>query len=245
MSAMMTSKLVMTPEAPDKAAVVERLLQGERISTIRHSGRWMDIGIICLAGFTAFTFWDIRPAQLTVTWLAFAIGVSLVRLLMSWTYGWFVLTEAGRRTWQDSFLALTVTLGIIWGLGGWLFFAPNSMVHQVALVALLLIVGSIPALALSTHRQVYVSYLAAMFSPLMVRFISAFSFEGIAVTMACFAILAVLWLLADEGGREILANLRFRMAYREARGQLADEVTTRTNYQLRVQDDADRINPIQ
>jgi len=58
--------------------------------------------------------------------------------------------------------------------------------------------------------------------------------------MACFAILAVLWLLADEGGREILANLKFRMAYREARGQLADEVTTRTNYQLRVQDEADR-----
>ena len=239
MSAMMTSKLVV-PEAQDKDALVERLLQGERITAIRHSGRWMDIAIICLAGFAAFAFWDVTPVHLMVTWLLFAVGVSMVRLAMSWTYRWFVLTEAGRRTWQDAFLALTVTLGIIWGLGGWLFFEPNSTVHQVALVALLLIVGALPALALSTHRQVYVSYLAAMFSPLMVRFISAFSFEGIAATMACLAILAVLWLLADEGGREILANLRFRMAYREARGQLADEVTTRTNFQLRVQDEADR-----
>jgi len=176
MSATMTSKLMVTPETQEKAALMERLLQGERITTIRHSGRWMDIGIICLAGFAGFTFWDLRPAHLVVTWLIFAIGVSLVRLTMSWTYGWFVLTEAGRRTWQDSFLALTVTLGIIWGLGGWLFFAPNSTVHRVALVALLLIVAAVPALALATHRHVYVSYLAAMFSPLMVRFISAFSF---------------------------------------------------------------------
>ncbi|HSN17336.1 MAG TPA: EAL domain-containing protein [Gammaproteobacteria bacterium] len=240
MSASMTSKLVVTPEAPAKAAVEERLLQGERITTIRHSGRWMDIGIICLAGFAAFAFWEVRPPHLMVTWLVFAIGISMVRLIMSWTYNWFVLTESGRRTWQDAFLALTVTLGIVWGLGGWLFFEPNSMVHWVALLALLLMVGTIPVFALSTHRQVYVSYLAAMFSPLMVKFISMFSFQGIAATMACFAILAVLWLLADEGGREILANLRFRMAYREARGQLADEVTTRTHYELRAHDEADR-----
>ena len=222
---------IVEPNTAKAAGTTERILQSERIGALRQAGRWIDFAIVCAAVLAALAFWGSRPAHLMVAWLLFAIGISLVRLTMSWTYDWFVLTESGRKTWQDAFLSLTVTLGIVWGLGGWMFFHRDSVLGQVALVAILLTVAALPALALVTHRHVYVSYLAALFSPLLVRLLGSFSLQGLAVSLVCLAMLSVLWLLVDEGGREILANLRFRLAYREARGQLADEITTRTQVQ--------------
>ena len=231
---------VMGSTQTDTATNIERILQAERIGTLRYFGRWIDIAVLCAAVLVAVTFWNLTPTHLMVAWLVFATGISLIRLIMSWSYGWFVLTEPGRKTWQDSFLAITVGVGIIWGLGGWLFFEEGSLVNQVALIALLSTVAAFPVMVLATHRHVYVSYLAALFGPLLVKLIAVFSFEGMVVALAGLAILSVLWLLADEGGREILANLRIRLAYRETREELESEVTTRARYQMRIEDQADR-----
>ena len=216
------------------AEMEQRLLRSERIATMRHFGRWIDFAVMGAAMLAVIAFWPERPPHLMIAWLTAAIGISLVRLIMSWTYGWFVLTEAGRNTWQDIFLAITLALGALWGLGGWLFYHPDSMVHQVALMAILLTVAAMPAMVLATHRHVYVAYLTALLGPLVVKLVAAFSVGGMVITLVCIATLSVLWLLVDEGGREILANLRYRLAYREARGQLAEEVTTRTRVQTRM-----------
>ena len=189
--------------------------------------------MLCAVVLAGFAFWGVRPANIMVTWLSCAIGVSLVRLFMSWTYRWFVLTELGRKTWQDTFMTVTLVLGGLWGLAGWLFFVPDSDVHEVALIALLAAVAALPAFALATHRHIYVSYITVLFGPLLVKLVASFSFQGVAMTLVSVAMLSVMWLMVDEGGREILANLRYRIAYREARGKLASEVTTRTQYETR------------
>ena len=230
---------VIHPSAAESTATIERLLQSERTGVIRHFGRWIDLAMLCAAVLASLAFWELRPVNIMVTWLSCAVGISLVRLIMSWTYGWFVLTESGRKTWQDTFMTVTLVLGALWGLAGWLFFAQDSTVHEVALIALLAAVAALPALALATHRHVYVSYITVLFGPLLIKLVGSFSFHGLTLTLISLAILSVMWLMVDEGGREILANLRYRVAYREARGRLASEITTRTLYQTRIRADAE------
>ena len=231
---------VVQSKAPASADTVERLLQAERTGAIRHFGRWIDLAMLCAVALVSLAFWGARPTHIMVTWLGCTIGVALVQLVMSWTYGWFVLTEAGRKTWQDTFMTVTLVLGALWGLAGWLFFAQDSAVHEVALIALLAAVAALPALALATHRHIYVSYLALLFGPLLVKLVASFSFQGMAMTLVSVVMLSVMWLMVDEGGREILANLRYRVAYREARGKLANEITTRTNFQTQIRATVER-----
>lgn len=239
MGAAMTksTKLVVTQdERPDP----ERILQSERISTIRSVGRWIDVGAMSLAILAALAFWPATPHGMVIGWLACVLAVSLARLALSWAYPLLVLNESARRTWQDVFLVMSVGLGVLWGLGGWIFFEPDSTVHQIALVALLVARAAMPSMVLATHRHVYLSYLAALFGPLLVRLISLFSFDGMLIALSSLAMVAVMWLLVDEGGREMLANAAFRIAYRDVRSRLSDEVTTRTHYQAHLEDQQDR-----
>ncbi|MGE5625856.1 MAG: putative bifunctional diguanylate cyclase/phosphodiesterase [Bacillota bacterium] len=226
------------PAAPSEGA--ERILQSERIGTLRHFGRWIDVAGICAAALAALAFWPETAHARVVAWLIWICAVSGLRLAMSWTYGWFVLTEPGRKTWQDLFLLVSVGLGFLWGMGGWIFFKPDSTVHQIALTALLATMALLPAIVLSTHRIVYLSYLAAVFTPVIMRLLIAFDYEGILITLLSLTMVTVFWLLADEGGREILANLRYRLAYREVRGRLSDEVSTRTRIEARFHGEEDR-----
>ncbi|HEX7964489.1 MAG TPA: EAL domain-containing protein [Gammaproteobacteria bacterium] len=238
MSAVMTSKkLVVTPEAQPSA---ERILQSERVGVLRHLGRWIDIGAMGLALLAALAFWSSTPHAVVVAWLTGALALSLGRLVLSWAFPLLVLSESARRTWQDVFMVLSLGLGILWGLGGWIFFEPGSTVHQIALVALLVARAAMPTMVLATHRHIYLTYLGALFGPLLLRLVAMLNVTGALIAFACFAVAAVMWLLVDEGGREMLANIGFRLAYREARLRLADEVTTRTRYQSHLVDHEDR-----
>ena len=230
----------MESEKAEVSGEVESILQAERIGTLRHFGRWIDLAGMCAAILAGLAFWPETAHHRVIAWLIWIAAVSSLRLVMSWTYSWFVLTEPGRKTWQDLFLLVSVGVGFLWGLGGWIFFKPDSTVHQIALTALLATISALPAIALSTHRIIYLSYLAAVFTPVTMRLLFAFDYEGILITLLSLTMLMVFWLLADEGGREILANLRIRLAYRKTQRELEAEVTSRAHYQLRVESEEDR-----
>ena len=218
----------------------ERILHSERIGVLRHFGRWIDVAGMCAATLAALAFWSETPHNRVIAWFIWITAVSALRLVMSWTYSYFVFTESGRKTWQDLFLLVSIGIGILWGMGGWIFFKPDSMVHQIALTALLATMAALPAIVLSTHRQIYLSYLAVLFAPMVMRLLTVFDVGGILITLLSLTMITVLWLLADEGGREIFANLRIRLAYRETREELESEVTSRAHYQMRAENAADR-----
>jgi len=237
MSKMKSDKLVVeAEEQPD----IQRILQSERIGSLRQFGRWIDVAGMCAVVLVGLAFWSETPRNRMVAWLIWITAVSGLRLVMSWTYSFFVLTESGRKTWRDLFLLVSVGIGILWGMGGWIFFKPDSMVHQIALTALLATMAALPAIVLSTHRQIYLSYLAALFAPMLMRLLTVFDVGGILITLLSLTMITVIWLLADEGGREILANLRIRLAYRATREELESEVTSRAHFQMRAEGAADR-----
>ena len=124
------------------------------------------IGMVLMAGI----FWPLAPTAHIVGWLLVGAVLWFVRL---WHYLRFLRRpEASAdtlRAWRNSWKALVLAQGAMWGVAAWLFWGLGSPFHMVSLIVIVVsyCLGSVQLLA--TQPRVFVAFISLVLAPTILR----------------------------------------------------------------------------
>ena len=99
------------------------------------------------AALLVFAMYDRMPSHWLAGWLVLMALFQLTRARMSQAY-WVKAPTDGPalQSWLTKLNGLSVASGLLWGCTGWMFFSPDSVIHQALLAVLLcaMAAGSVP-----------------------------------------------------------------------------------------------------
>lgn len=116
-------------------------------------------------------FWHTHEPNMLIAWFIAMLLEALIRLRVARAYRAAAATPTQIGRWSRSWIAMSAIAGSLWGAAGVLFFAPQSPLLQLVLVAVILGVtfGSLTLYA--SHRPALLAFLPPALLPLIVRMI--------------------------------------------------------------------------
>ena len=205
-----------------------------RVNTLRKFGQWTDLGVMCAAALALAAFWPEIDHTVMLAWTGCMALVSTARITLSWRSDATVQVLQVAERWQRVFVALTFTLGIVWGAAGWFMFQSGAVQHQVTLMVLLAAMAGLPAMMLASDLKFYVLYLLMLFVPMDVQLLMESGWVGPAMVVVSAIVAVMLWFVARVQQEEIAEKLRLRLSYEGVTEELDNEVNQRTRLQTRL-----------
>lgn len=158
---------------PARNDISDRVLLDQVRATVGNPGKLLTSTVaanLVAAGLMAFAMYGRTPTFVLAAWFVLMALFQLVRARVSQAY-WLKAPTHGPalQHWLTKLNALSVASGLLWGCTGWLFFAPDSVIHQALLAVLLcgMAAGSVSANAML--RWGMPGSAIAIFALLMVR----------------------------------------------------------------------------
>ncbi len=124
------------------------------------------IGMCLMAGI----FWSLATPERLFGWLGVGATLWLLRLAHYLRYRRQPDADAATlRAWRDSWKALVLSQGVMWGIAVWLFWGLGTPYHGVALILIVYsyCLGSVQLLA--TQRRVFLVFISLVLVPTILR----------------------------------------------------------------------------
>jgi signal transduction histidine kinase/CheY-like chemotaxis protein len=124
------------------------------------------IGMCLMAGI----FWSLAAPERLFGWLGVGATLWLLRLAHYLRYQRQPDADAATlRAWRDSWKALVLSQGVMWGIAVWLFWGLGTPYHGVALILIVYsyCLGSVQLLA--TQRRVFLVFISLVLVPTILR----------------------------------------------------------------------------
>jgi signal transduction histidine kinase len=124
------------------------------------------IGMCLMMGI----FWSLASPDRLFGWLGVGVTLWLLRLLHFLRYRRQPDADASTlRAWRDSWKALVLSQGVMWGIAVWLFWGLGTPYHGVALILIVYsyCLGSVQLLA--TQRRVFLGFISLVLVPTILR----------------------------------------------------------------------------
>jgi signal transduction histidine kinase/CheY-like chemotaxis protein len=124
------------------------------------------IGMCLMAGI----FWSLAVPEFLFGWLGVGATLWLLRLAHFLRYRRQPDADAATlRAWRDSWKALVLSQGVMWGIAVWLFWGLGTPYHGVALILIVYsyCLGSVQLLA--TQRRVFLGFISLVLVPTILR----------------------------------------------------------------------------
>jgi two-component system, sensor histidine kinase len=149
----------------------ERILAGVIASVYRQVPQSV-LGSIVGGVALVAVFWHTHDPNMLITWFIAMLLEALIRLRVARAYRAAAATPTQIGRWSRSWVAMSAIAGGLWGTAGVLFFAPQSPLLQLVLVAVILGVtfGSLTLYA--SHRPALLAFLPPALLPLIARMIA-------------------------------------------------------------------------
>jgi signal transduction histidine kinase/CheY-like chemotaxis protein len=139
---------------PARSDISARVLLDQVRAAVGNPGKSLTSTVaanLVAAALMVFAMYDRTPTSVLAGWFVLMAMFQLVRARMSQAY-WLTAPTNGPalQHWLTKLNALAAASGLLWGCTGWLFFAPDSVIHQALLAVLLcaMAAGSVPANAM-------------------------------------------------------------------------------------------------
>ncbi|HUN93658.1 MAG TPA: hybrid sensor histidine kinase/response regulator [Burkholderiaceae bacterium] len=149
----------------------ERILAGVIASVYRQVPQSV-LGSIVGGVALVAVFWHTHDPNMLIAWFIAMLLEALIRLRVARAYRAAAATPTQIGRWSRSWVAMSAVAGGLWGAAGVLFFAPQSPLLQLVLVAVILGVtfGSLTLYA--SHRPALLAFLPPALLPLIARMIA-------------------------------------------------------------------------
>ncbi len=134
-------------------------MYAEQVRQLYLSARFTAISTVLISSIFIYALWDESDHRMLILWY---IGIVTVYAGRAWLARKYLLInpsieEAGR--WGKLGVFGALIAGISWGLGGVLFFPPNSAEHQFIVVMIMLGISSAAAAVLSVVREAFLAFI--------------------------------------------------------------------------------------
>ncbi len=132
-----------------------------------------------------------HPNRLHVAWLSAMLVVAVGRVILNLAFARAKPASVALPRWRTLFILGSTAGGVVWGAAGWYYFATEAPHARLLLVMILVGLNAGAARSLASVPLSYRIYVAATFSPLMIRFLTypgggGWMFTAITVTYAIF-----------------------------------------------------------
>lgn len=141
----------------------------ERTRLLLKNGFSFCLANLVTAPLTVVLLWSRFDPTLLLFWLGGISLSSLVNLAVIQRQKAVDPDLNDQEKWVTRYFVSSLTMAFIWGVGGWFFFDPSSIIHQTLLI-LILMGGCPPAMAsMSSFKRVFFGYVLLLSSPLIMR----------------------------------------------------------------------------
>jgi signal transduction histidine kinase len=170
--------------------------------------------VVVNACLVAWIFWDLVPRGRTLAWVTALCALVLVRMALVRAYRRSATaaepSEAG--AWGRRFVVASGLTGVCWGAAAFIFYTPQSPVHELFLAFVLGGMAAGAASSNGSHLPAFVAYAAPALLPLVLRL--ALEREPAHAAMAFMVVLFAVAVggISRSGSRTLQEALRLRFA---------------------------------
>ena len=203
-----------TPTATDAA------VQADQIRTLYSQSLAIFAVSPLTATIVAAVLWPSSNRQLLTAWVTTMTVVIIVRAVLRRRYLRAQPSTEETATWARRLVWGAFVTGLLWGLGGALFYDPRGLVPQLVLVFAIggMVAGASGTLAL--HLPAFLAFAASTILPVVVRLFAEGDVPHIAMSGLAIVYGLAMWLVASNSHFAVTEALRLRFENRELLEQL-------------------------
>jgi len=203
-----------TPTATDAA------VQADQIRTLYSQSLAIFAVSPLTATIVAAVLWPSSNRQLLTAWVTTMTVVIIVRAVLRRRYLRAQPSTEETATWARRLVWGAFVTGLLWGLGGALFYDPRGLVPQLVLVFAIggMVAGASGTLAL--HLPAFLAFAASTILPVVVRLFAEGDVPHIAMGGLGIVYGLAMWLVASNSHFAVTEALRLRFENRELLEQL-------------------------
>ena len=193
-----------TPAATDAA------VQAEQIRTLYSQS----LAIFAVSPLTttivAAVLWPSADRRLLTAWVAAMIVVILVRVALRRRYLRAQPSAEETAIWARRLVWGALATGVLWGLGGALFYDPHSFVPQLVLAFAIggMVAGASGTLAM--HLPAFLAFAASAILPVAARMFAEADVPHIAMGGLAIVYFVAMWVIAAHSNRAVSEAFRLR-----------------------------------
>ena len=193
-----------TPTATDAA------VQADQIRTLYSQSLAIFAVSPVTATIVAVVLWPSGDRRLLTAWVATMTVVVIVRAVLRRRYLRAQPSAEETATWARRFVWGAFATGLLWGLGGALFYDPRTLVPQLVLVFAIggMVAGASGTLAL--HLPAFLAFAASAILPVVARLIAEADVPHIAMGGLGIVYGLAMWLVASNSNWAVTEAFRLR-----------------------------------
>ena len=198
-----------TPAATDAA------VQAEQIRTLYSQSPAMFAVSPLTATIVAVVFWPTADRRLLIAWVTTITVVVMVRAAVRYRYLRAQPFADETSTWARRLVWGALDTGLLWGLGGALFYDPGAFVPQLLLAFAIggMVAGASGTFAL--HLPAFLAFAASAILPVAARMLAEGDVPHIAMGGLAIIYGMAMWLITAHSNRALVESfhLRFDICY--------------------------------
>ncbi len=214
---------------------MEPRVLAEQVSALYSKGRVAFLTVVVNSAIVAFALWPEVDHARIAPWLGALYAITLGRLALHAAYVRRGPSPMDALAWGRAFTLGTFVNGIVWGVGGYVLYAPESVGAQTLLLFVLGGMCAGAASSTATFAPAFPAFAVPALVPIIVRLAGSGDrlHWAMAMMLALFGL--AMTSIARTGGRHLTEAVRLRIqndelvgGLAEARGELEARVRTRT-----------------
>jgi signal transduction histidine kinase len=190
------------------------------------------------AAIVAAVLWRWADPGLLTGWVAAMMAVTVVRVELRARYLRAQPPSSEHTAWARRFVWSVLATGLLWGLGGAVFYQVRAVIPELVLVFVIggMVAGASGTMAL--HVPAFLAFTASAILPVAARIFAEGDAPHIAMGALAIVYGVAMWLLAHNSNRALTESLRLRFENQDLLARLsAAQVSlaeTNQNLELRV-----------
>jgi signal transduction histidine kinase/CheY-like chemotaxis protein len=220
------------PQATDAA------VHAEQIRTLYSQSLAILIVNPLNAAIVAAVLWPWADPGLLTGWVAAMMAVTVVRVELRARYLRAQPPSPEHTVWARRFVWSVLATGLLWGLGGAVFYQARAIIPELVLVFVIggMVAGASGTMAL--HVPAFLAFTASAILPVTARIVAEGDAPHIAMGALAIVYGVAMWLLANNSNRALTESFRLRFENQDLLARLsAAQVSlaeTNQNLELRV-----------
>ncbi|MDP2138366.1 MAG: histidine kinase dimerization/phospho-acceptor domain-containing protein, partial [Candidatus Didemnitutus sp.] len=187
----MAEKLPHPPAQDDAARTIEFRVEGEMTRLLYRSVGFGLFSNFALALILVAGVWSYFPQSQTLSWLAVATLVTLLRAVSMVIFGRRAPADNQLGFWRKIFFAELLASGLVWGAGVWLFLNTSAPLPQYLAMFIVAGLNAGAVRSLASVRECYIAFVIVTLLPAFVRFVQldvtgSWTLGAVAVIYALF-----------------------------------------------------------
>ena len=220
---------------------VARQVKAEQTNLLYRFGWGADAPSLAAAAVFALESWGTSGGGALTACTLFLAGVALARGGLAYVFRRRVIAVEAAQPWARAYLAATLLLALGWGLSGFVMLGQESWTSEALPALLLCTVAALALPVLNASFAHYLSFLAMIFTPLMIRLLLWHDETSLTVLLSMAVSGMLFAFIARMTHGRLLEGLNLRFSYASIVEELTGQVSERTRVETKLREGEERM----